>query len=88
MTNRWVVDGRTGHGISRQALTGYIHWLQKNVNKTTGEPVEKHFRKVLRGARRRRNWLMRTGQWPPKKQVADGFNTKMGSITKLQVETE
>lgn len=69
MTNRWVVDGRTGHGIPRIGLTNYIHWLQKEVNKTRGLPVEKEFREVLRGARRRRNWLIRTGQWPPKEGI-------------------
>ena len=69
MTNKWVVGEKTGHGIPRTALTNYIHWLQGKVNKAKGQPVEREYRKVLRGARRRRNWLMRAGLWPSKKEV-------------------
>lgn len=49
-------------------LSFAIEHYKELVRKNQFHPVLGDAKKVIRGLRRRRNWLMRTGQWPPKQK--------------------
>lgn len=66
---------RTMNGKTVWSTLGYLQFLKKAVRNSKGLPAERIWRKILRGVRRRRNWLMRTGQWPP---LVGAFHVKSG----------